>query len=89
MTPEATDPPGDKLRSCSRTEALAGGATLDRMNSLLEPRVADVHARHSEWKSPGAGFLTPPIQRETDIGSYVRDAGGHLIEVGQTSRRPG
>jgi catechol 2,3-dioxygenase-like lactoylglutathione lyase family enzyme len=62
---------------------------LDRTSAFLNLRVADIHALYSEWKARGAEFLTPPIQRETEIRCYIRDPDGHLIEVGQTTRRPG
>ena len=61
----------------------------DRTSAFLNLRVADIHALYSEWKARGAEFLTPPIQRETEIRCYIRDPDGHLIEVGQTTRRPG
>ena len=61
---------------------------LDRVSSFLNLRVADIHALYSEWKARGAEFLSPPIQHETEIRCYLRDPDGHLIEVGQTTRRP-
>ena len=59
------------------------------MSSFLNIRVADIQAVYDEWKARGADFLTPPIQRETEIRCYLRDPDGHLIEVGQTTRVPG
>jgi len=61
---------------------------LDRASSFLNLRVADIHTLYAEWTARGAEFLTPPIQRETEIRCYLRDPDGHLIEVGQTTRRP-
>ncbi len=61
---------------------------LDRVSSFLNLRVADIHALYAEWTARGAAFLTPPIQRETEIRCYLRDPDGHLIEVGQTTRPP-
>jgi catechol 2,3-dioxygenase-like lactoylglutathione lyase family enzyme len=58
---------------------------LDRVTSFLNLRVADIHALYAEWSARGAQFLTPPIQRETEIRCYIRDPDGHLIEVGQTT----
>ena len=58
---------------------------LDRVSSFLNIRVADIHAIHAEWTARGAEFLTPPIQRATEIRCYLRDPDGHLIEVGQTT----
>jgi catechol 2,3-dioxygenase-like lactoylglutathione lyase family enzyme len=60
----------------------------DRTSAFLNLRVADVHALYEEWRGRGAEFLTPPIQRETEIRCYIRDPDGHLIEVGQTTRPP-
>jgi catechol 2,3-dioxygenase-like lactoylglutathione lyase family enzyme len=57
----------------------------DRVSSFLNIRVADIHAIHAEWTARGAEFLTPPIQRATEIRCYLRDPDGHLIEVGQTT----
>ena len=62
---------------------------LDRVSSFLNLRVADIHALYAAWSAAGAEFLTPPIQRETEIRCYLRDPDGHLIEVGQTTRPPG
>jgi hypothetical protein len=42
-------------------------------------------ARYEEWKSKGAEFLTPPIDREAEIRCYMRDPDGYLIEVGQAT----
>jgi catechol 2,3-dioxygenase-like lactoylglutathione lyase family enzyme len=60
-----------------------------RTSSFLNIRVADISAVYAEWSARGAEFLTPPIQRETEIRCYIRDPDGHLIEVGQTTRPPG
>jgi catechol 2,3-dioxygenase-like lactoylglutathione lyase family enzyme len=57
----------------------------DRVSSFLNIRVTDIHAIHAEWTARGAEFLTPPIQRATEIRCYLRDPDGHLIEVGQTT----
>jgi catechol 2,3-dioxygenase-like lactoylglutathione lyase family enzyme len=61
----------------------------DRASAFLNLRVADIHTLYAEWKARGAEFLTPPIQRATEIRCYIRDPDGHLIEVGQTTQRPG
>ena len=61
----------------------------DRVSSFLNIRVADIHSIHAEWTARGAEFLTPPIQRATEIRCYLRDPDGHLIEVGQATGTPG
>jgi catechol 2,3-dioxygenase-like lactoylglutathione lyase family enzyme len=70
------------------TVLLETPADPDRVSSFLNIRVADVHALYEEWSARGAEFLTPPIERETEIRCYLRDPDGHLIEVGQTTRPP-
>jgi catechol 2,3-dioxygenase-like lactoylglutathione lyase family enzyme len=70
------------------TVTLEAPRDMDRVSSFLNLRVADIQALYSEWSSRGAQFLTPPIQRETEIRCYIRDPDGYLIEVGQTTRPP-
>jgi lactoylglutathione lyase len=77
-----------------------GGPTDDKPNVTLEPprelgrasaflnlRVADIAEAHREWSAAGAEFLTEPVDHEREIRAYMRDADGHLIEVGQTTGR--
>ncbi len=59
-----------------------------RVSSFLNLRVADIAAVHTAWAARGAEFITPPIQRSTEIRCYLRDPDGYLIEVGQTTRAP-
>ena len=59
----------------------------DRASSFLNIRVADIQAVYAEWSARGTHFLTPPKEHETEIRCYIRDPDGHLIEVGQTTRR--
>jgi catechol 2,3-dioxygenase-like lactoylglutathione lyase family enzyme len=59
----------------------------NRVSSFLNIRVADIEAVYEEWSGRGAEFLTPPMQRETEIRCYMRDPDGHLIEVGQATQR--
>jgi catechol 2,3-dioxygenase-like lactoylglutathione lyase family enzyme len=61
---------------------------LDRVNSFLNIRVADIEAIYETWSARGAEFVTPPIARETEIRCYIRDPDGYLIEIGQTTRPP-
>jgi catechol 2,3-dioxygenase-like lactoylglutathione lyase family enzyme len=82
------------------TISVAGGPTEDKPTVTLEPpqdvdrvsgflniRVADIRAVYEEWRARGAEFLTPPIDRGSEIRCYMRDPDGHLIEVGQLVRR--
>jgi catechol 2,3-dioxygenase-like lactoylglutathione lyase family enzyme len=57
----------------------------NRTSSFLNIRVADIASLYEEWKSRGAEFLTPPMDRGAEIRCYIRDPDGHLIEVGQTT----
>jgi predicted enzyme related to lactoylglutathione lyase len=59
----------------------------DRVSSFLNTRMADIQAVYEEWRARGADFLTPPKEHEMEFRSYIRDPDGHLIEVGQTTRR--
>lgn len=83
------------------TISVGGGPTDDKPGVTLEPpsdpahvsgflniRVADIRAVYEEWRSRGAQFLTPPIDRGVEIRCYMRDPDGHLIEVGQLVGRP-
>ena len=59
----------------------------DVASSFLNIRVADIEAIYQEWSSRGATFLSPPIDRGTEIRCYLRDPDGYLIEVGQATQR--
>ena len=65
------------------TLTLAPPSDPDQVSSFLNIRVADIAARYEEWSARGAEFLTPPIDRGSEIRCYMRDPDGHLIEVGQ------
>lgn len=78
------------------TISVGGGPTADKPTVPLEPpsdpdhassflniRVADIRAVYELWRARGAEFLTPPIDRGSEIRCYMRDPDGHLIEVGQ------
>ena len=61
----------------------------DRTSAFLNVRVADIDQIYADWTAKGVQFLTPPMDRGREIRAYVRDPDGHLIEVGQTTRRFG
>ena len=78
------------------TISVGGGPTDDKPTVTLEPpsdpgsvssflniRVADIGAMYQLWSARGAKFLTPPVDRGSEIRCYMRDPDGHLIEVGQ------
>jgi predicted enzyme related to lactoylglutathione lyase len=52
---------------------------------FLNLRVADIRARYDQWRSRGAEFLTPPLDRGSELRCYLRDPDGYLIEVGQST----
>jgi catechol 2,3-dioxygenase-like lactoylglutathione lyase family enzyme len=60
----------------------------NRTSSFLNIRVADIARVYEDWSGRGGGFLTPPIDHGAEIRCYLRDPDGHLIEVGQSTRRP-
>lgn len=66
------------------TVTLAAPKELDRVDSFLNLRVADIDTVYREWTARGAAFLTEPIDNHgLEIRCYLRDPSGHLIEVGQ------
>jgi len=57
---------------------------LNRVNSFLNLRVADVWFCYKEWRDKGAFFLTEPLDNHGwEWRCYMRDPGGYLIEIGQ------
>ena len=59
-----------------------------RVSGFLNIRVADIRDVYERWSQRGAEFITPPVDRGVEIRCYVRDPDGHLIEVGQLTKRP-
>ena len=61
---------------------------LNRVNSFLNLRVADIQACYKEWKTKGAKFLTKPLDNHGwEMRCYMRDPDGYIIEVGQSSQK--
>jgi catechol 2,3-dioxygenase-like lactoylglutathione lyase family enzyme len=57
---------------------------LNRVNSFLNLRVADIWACYKQWGDKGAFFLTEPLDNHGwELRCYMRDPDGYLIEVGQ------
>ena len=57
---------------------------LNRVNSFLNLRVADIWACYERWRAKGAVFLTEPrANHNWEWRCYMRDPDGYLIEVGQ------
>ena len=64
---------------------LAPPSNPDQHSSFMNLRVANIQAKYEEWKSRGAIFITPPIDRGAEIRCYIRDPDNYIIEVGQAS----
>jgi hypothetical protein len=57
---------------------------LNRVNSFLNLRVADIWACYKQWGDNGARFLTEPLDNHGwEWRCYMRDPDGYLIKVGQ------
>lgn len=56
----------------------------NHLSSFMNIRVADIQACYELWKSRGAEFITPPIDKYGEIRCYIRDPDGYIIEVGQS-----
>ena len=52
-------------------------------SAFMNLRVADIHACYEQWRSKGAEFVTPPLDRGAEIRCYMRDPDGYMIGVGQ------
>ena len=57
----------------------------NHINSLMNFRVADIQASYDSGKSRGAEFTTEPIPKYGETRCYIRDPGGYIIEVGQST----
>lgn len=57
---------------------------FNQVSSFMNIRVVDIQACYEEWRNRGAQFLTEPKDLGSEIRCYIRDPGGHLIEVGQS-----
>jgi catechol 2,3-dioxygenase-like lactoylglutathione lyase family enzyme len=61
---------------------------LNRGNSFLNLRVADIWDCYTKWKAKGAQFITEPLDNHgEELRCYMRDPDGYLIEVGQYSQK--
>ncbi len=57
----------------------------NRINSLMNFRVADIQACYELRKSRGAEFITEPIPKYGEARCYIPDPDGYIIEVGQST----
>jgi catechol 2,3-dioxygenase-like lactoylglutathione lyase family enzyme len=66
------------------TVTLRPPPNADEISSFMNIRVADIQACYTLWRSPGAEFLTEPIDKYGEIRCYIRDPDGYIIEIGQS-----
>ena len=76
---------------------IGGGPTSDKPRvTMAEPddpsrvshsftiRVEDCRGTYDALRARGAEFLTPPVDRESEIRCFFRDPDGHLFELSQS-----
>jgi catechol 2,3-dioxygenase-like lactoylglutathione lyase family enzyme len=80
--------PGGEPTEDKPTVTLEPPSDPDHASSFLNIRVADIGAVYDDWSARGAEFVTPPLDRGSEIRCYMRDPDSHLIEVGQLVVRP-
>ena len=69
------------------TVTLATPSDPNHTSAFMNVRVADIQKVYKDWSAKGAKFLTEPKDHGFEIRAYIRDPDGHLIEVGQSTRR--
>lgn len=73
-----------------------GGPTEDKPDVVFEAprepnhvshamtiRVPDCRAAYETLRARGAQFLTPPVDRGSEVRCFFRDPDGHLLEISQ------
>jgi hypothetical protein len=71
------------------TVTLVPPSDPDHASSFLSIRVADIGAVYERWSARGAEFLTPPIDRGSEIRCYMRDPSRTSCWSAGGSARPG
>jgi len=69
------------------TVTLTTPSDPNHTSAFMNIRVGDIRKLYQDWSAKGAKFLTEPKQHANEIRAYIRDPDGHLIEVGQLTRR--
>ena len=69
------------------TVTLSTPSDPNHTSAFMNVRVADIQQVYKDWSAKGAKFLTEPKDHGFEIRAYIRDPDGHLIEVGQSTRR--
>ena len=65
------------------TVTFAPPANPDRVSHQLTMRVPDCQAAYDVLRSRGAEFLTPPVDRGSEVRCFFRDPDGHLLEISE------
>lgn len=55
----------------------------NRVSHAMTIRVPDCQAAYQALQARGAEFLTPPVNRGSEIRAFFRDPDGHLFEISQ------
>ena len=56
----------------------------NRVSHAMTIRVEDCAASYEVLRTRGASFLTPPLDRGSEIRCFFRDPDGHLFEISQS-----
>lgn len=59
-------------------------ADPSRVSHAMTIRVPDCEAAYQTLKSRGAEFLTPPVDRGSEVRCFFRDPDGHLLEISES-----
>lgn len=58
-------------------------ADSSRVDHEFTIRVPDCRAAYETLRARGAVFLTPPVERGSEIRCFFRDPDGHLLEISE------
>lgn len=58
-------------------------ADTTRVSHAMTIRVPDCRAAYATLSERGAQFLTPPLEKGTEIRCFFRDPDGHLFEISE------
>ncbi len=57
--------------------------SVQRVSHAMTIRVPDCQSAYETLKSRGATFITPPVDRGSEVRCFFRDPDGHLLEISQ------
>ncbi|HEX2030517.1 MAG TPA: VOC family protein [Actinomycetota bacterium] len=55
----------------------------DTVSHAMTIRVPDCRAAYETLRERGAPFLTPPVERGSEVRAFFRDPDGHLFEISE------